>query len=254
MAPPASYVTDLSDLLDGRGEPAGAFGRYVGLLVEHGSVTPVGQHGPVAMTCANPARRRRCGSGLWVRRSSIAEIEWHCPRCDEHGLVYGWRRSRFDLSHAPAPRGREGAAGGAVRVEELDAVRRLDEHGRRTRRILAEAIDVGDGYCVLPAGYAELCELHDVAAAAAERARGRERRLLDRFAARVDALRTTLPEFSELPEEAVDLEQARRAGTPADVIAIAREIAAERGRDDVLIEDLLTAQEAWQDGRRPLVH
>ncbi len=51
-------------------------------------------------------------------------------------------------------------------------------------------------------------------------------------------------------ERPLDLEAARTA----DVIAIAREIAAERGRDAVELEDLVAAHPEWAAGPRAVVH
>ena len=64
----------------------------------------------------------------------------------------------------------------------------------------------------------------------------------------------TLPEFVEPWEPELDLAAAQYAGTPPEVIAIARELAAADGRDRLRPEDLAGAQSEYERGRRRVLH
>lgn len=79
-------------------------------------------------------------------------------------------------------------------------------------------------------------------------------RLLDRLAGRIDALRTTLPEFTQPQDVVLDLSPLENAGYSPELIALVRTIAAEHGRDVVLFEDFVEAEDAWKAGRRPRLH
>jgi hypothetical protein len=170
-----------------------------------------------------------------------------------NGVVHNWAGTRFDLSGLGAPK-TEGAQDAVVRVGELFAMRRLGRGVPALRRLLVEVMDLGEGYLSFWAGFAQLEELRNLAQQAADTARGEDRRFLDRFAARMDAFRTTLPDFLEPQEIPIDLAAAEKAGTPPDVIALAREVAAEHGRDEVMFEDIMAAEAAWKRGRRPALH
>lgn len=258
MSAPRTYVTDLTHFLDSDGNvvdgPAGKLARYLGLIVELGSVMDVGDGGLVPMFCSNPSRRRRCGSRLVVRRSSRESIEWECPTCGENGVIRNWFATRFGLGAARAMMPTAETADVVVRSDELWAMRRLGGGVPVLRRKLVEAMDFGGGYLMFHADHGDIEELRDLSSDAAGRAGGKDRRLLDRFAARMDAFRTTLREFIEPAEPPVDLAAIEDAGTRPEVIALAREIAAQQGRDEVMFDDLMDAELAYERGRRLLLH
>jgi hypothetical protein len=205
---PRCYITDITDLLDDRGRPvegrAGRIARYLGLVVEAGSVMEEGQGGYIPMRCANPSRRRLCSSQLVAARPSQDTVEWECPGCGERGLITNWSGTGFDLQTAPGVKPANEYRDIIVPLDELDAMRRLGDVSRALRRLLVEAVDVDERYLVFLAGEDELTLLRESARLAADRARGDDRRLLDRFAARMDTFITTLPSFmhgSENPSQ-----------------------------------------------------
>jgi hypothetical protein len=201
---PRSYITDISDLLDDRGHPvegrAGRIARYLGLVVEAGSVMKEGHGGYIPMRCANPARRKLCASQLLAARPSRDTVEWECPGCGERGLITNWVGTGFDLRTAPGMKRANEYRDIIVPLDELDAMRRLGDGSPALRRLLVEAVDVDERYLVFLAGEDELSLLLESAQLAADRTRGEDRRLLDRFAARMDAFITTLPSFIQGPD------------------------------------------------------
>jgi hypothetical protein len=257
MPRPRTYVSDLTHFLDERGQviegPLGKMGHYLGLIVEIGSVLPIGHGGLAPAHCASP-RRRRCGGRLVVARPEAERIEWECQTCGENGVISHWIATRFNLVSVPRVAQADVSSDPVVQLDELSAMRRLGGAPPTLRRLLAEAGDLGEGYFTFSAGFAHLEELRDLAASAAERARGEDRRLLDRFAARMDAFRTASPDFLEPEESPLDLQAVQEGGVSPKMIALARQIAAERGHDDVMFDDLLDARAAWDRGRRPVLH
>jgi hypothetical protein len=204
-----SYVTDITHLLDEHGRPvhgaAGSLARYLGLVVEAASVMIEGTGSYIPMRCANPARRKRCGEQLAAGIPSIGTIEWECPSCGECGLITGWSGTVYDLRAAPKAESRGERCDVVVPLDELDAARRYCDVPPVLRRLLVEATGVGEDYLFFFAGHEHLLQLRDSARVAADSARGADRRLLDRLAARVDAFMTTLPEFVEGDERPREL-------------------------------------------------
>jgi hypothetical protein len=127
-------------------------------------------------------------------------VEWECPGCGERGLITNWVGTGFDLRTAPGMKRANEYRDIIVPLDELDAMRRLGDGSPALRRLLVEAVDVDERYLVFLAGEDELLLLHESAQLAADRTRGEDRRLLDRFAARMDAFITTLPSFIQGPE------------------------------------------------------
>jgi hypothetical protein len=64
------------------------------------------------------------------------------------------------------------------------------------RQLMAGAIRVSDQHCFFLGHERDLARLKEFATIASNVARGEDRRLLDRFAARLDALVTTLASFT----------------------------------------------------------
>jgi hypothetical protein len=198
---PRSYVTDLTHFLDHAGElvdgPAGKLAGYLGLVVESASMMKAGQGGYIPLRCAQPGRRRRCAVQLTAARVARDCVEWQCQACGDSGSITNWSGTRFDLGPARELSLSDAQLDVIVPLDELDAMRRLGGGPRTLRQSLAEAIGIDDGYLFLPAGQAELTQLKQLSELAADEARGDDRRLLDRFAARMDAFITTLASFVE---------------------------------------------------------
>ncbi|MBW2460221.1 MAG: hypothetical protein JRH11_01160 [Deltaproteobacteria bacterium] len=262
MPRPRSYTSDLSHFLDPDGHlvggPAAKMASYLALIVEAGSVLEVGQGEAGAMPCSNPSRRKRCRGFVGVARSAADCIEWECFKCLENGTIRGWRHTLFDLgSSAPMER-TDGTVEAAVFYEELWAMRRLTLGliEPALRALLVRALAFRDGYVLFEADYDQLEGLADAAAEATGDARGLDRRFLDRFSARMDAFRTTLPLFTQPHPFDVDPgDDAADDGSFApEVVALAEEFAAKSGRGVASSEDLLEAEAAYLEGRRPLLH
>ncbi len=265
MPRPRSYTSDFSHFLDPNGHlvggPAAKMAGYLALVVEAASVLEVGQGDAGAMPCSNPSRRKRCRGFVGVARSTADCIEWECFKCRENGTVQGWRHTLFDLGSSGPMERTDGMVEVAVFYEELWAMRRLSLGliEPALRALLVRALDFHDGYVLFKADYDQLEGLAEAATEAADEARGLDRRFLDRFSARVDAFRTTLPLFTQPhpfdvnPD--VDPDDAADDGSFApEVVALAEEFAAKSGRGVASSEDLLEAEAAYLEGRRPLLH
>jgi hypothetical protein len=202
---PRNYVTDFLDLLDSKGQPgaghSGRLARYFGLVVEAGSVMKRGEGRYIPMRCGNPGRRKSCASQLIAARPEDGTVEWECPACGERGSVSNWSGTSFDLGSVRPVRMVEESRDVVVPLDELDAMRRLSYTPPQLRRLLVEAIGIGDNYLFFPASQDELIQLREYAQVSADESKGEDRRLLDRFAARIDAFITMLPEFTEVAEE-----------------------------------------------------
>ena len=198
---PRTYVTDIRHLLDDSGQPApgpaGDMARYLGRIIEAGSVIPVGKGRLAPLRCANPSHRRRCGGQLGVVVPSTGAIEWECIGCRERGVITNWTGTAFDLSQVAAPKPGDERVDLFAPLAELDAVLRRCELARPLRRLLLDASGVGDEYLFVLVDYGQLMELRAQTSRAAETVRGNDRPMLDRFTGRVDGLATTLSAFLE---------------------------------------------------------
>lgn len=198
---PRTYVTDIQHLLDDGGQPApgpvGEMARYLGRIIEAGTVMPVGKGRLAPLCCANPSHRRRCGGQLGVVIPSAGTIEWECIGCREHGVITNWTGTAYDLSQVAAPKSGDERVDLVAPLAELDAVLRRCELARPLRRLLLDASGIGDGYLFVHTDYGQLIDLRDATSRAAETVRGNDRRMLDRFIGRVDGLATTLSAFLE---------------------------------------------------------
>ena len=189
-------VTDISDLLDVDGQPVngptGRLARYLGLIIEAGSIMSEGEGGYVPMRCANPTRKRPCNAQLTASPTFQDHIEFECPSCGEQGLIVNWQGTCFDLTDAPELSHHPEHRDVVVQLDELDTMRRFGGLSPRLRRLLVEAASIGNNYLFFLAGHHELVQLREAARGAADRHKSGERRLLDRFCARMDAFITTL--------------------------------------------------------------
>jgi hypothetical protein len=150
----------------------------------------------IPVRCGNPVRRKRCDGQLTAGRAARESIEWACPLCGEAGQINNWAGSEFDLGPALENVAYEGQLEVLVPLEELHIMRRSGRGTRALRQLMAGAIRVSDKHCFFLAHDRELARLKEFAAMASNVARGEDRRLLDRFAARMDAFVTTLASFT----------------------------------------------------------
>jgi hypothetical protein len=198
------YVSDLTHFVDDQGRavsgPLGKLGRYLGLIVESASLMKEGATGYIPLRCGNPVRRKRCTGQLTAGLAARDSIEWACPLCGEAGHLTHWSGSEFDLGPARDLHVYEEPCEVLVPLDELDAIRRSGRGSRPLRQLLAEAIRVSDRHCFFLGSDRDLSRLKEYATIAANVARGEDRRLLDRFAARMDALTTTLGSFTGVDE------------------------------------------------------
>lgn len=196
---PRYYVSDLIHFVDDQGRavsgPLGKLGRYLGLIVESASLMREGHAGYIPMLCANPVRRKRCFSQLTGGLAGHDNIEWACPACGEAGHINHWTGTEFDLGPAIDLRAAESQLDVIVPLDELDAMRRTGRGARSMRQLMAEAIRISDKHCYVLGGERELGRLKELALVSADVARSEDRRLLDRFAARMDAHVTRLESF-----------------------------------------------------------
>lgn len=206
---PRTYVTDIQHLLDASGEPlpgaGGDMARYLGCIIEAGSVVPVGKGRLVPLRCANPSHRRRCGRQLGVAVPSAGTIEWECIGCRERGVITNWAGTGFDLSQVPMREPGDDQADLIAPLAELDAVLRWCDLARPLRRLLLNASGMGEEYLFVFADYPQLIALRDAASKAADCTIKDDRRILDRFTGRADALATTLSSFLEADDTQSDL-------------------------------------------------
>lgn len=128
---------------------------------------------------AAPCDDPKCGGRLGVRRIGAA-CEWFCASCASSGAVLGWQQSRWDFTELEQEDEVDRSdALVFARLEELDAVRRhsLPPELRFPLALAAAHAD----YVIVSFAERELVELLEVL----EERTGE--RLVDRFAARVDA-------------------------------------------------------------------
>lgn len=193
------YASDLAHFVDDQGRavsgPLGKLGRYLGLIVESASLLKQGHARHIAIRCCNPVRRKRCTGQLIASLAAHDNIEWSCPACGEAGHITNWVGSEFDLGPGQDVHVFDTQRDMVVPLDELDAMRRTGRGSRAMRQRLAEAIRVSDHHCYFLGSEHELARLKEYALVSANVARGEDRRLLDRFAARIDAHITTLASF-----------------------------------------------------------
>jgi hypothetical protein len=194
------YVSDLTHFVDDQGRavsgPLGKLGRYLGLIVESASLMKEGHTDYIPLLCGNPVRRKRCTGQLTAGHAARDSVEWACPLCGEAGHLTNWSGSEFDLGPAREALAYDGQTEVLVPLDELDAMRRSGRGSRSLRQLMAEAIRVSDRHCFFLAQTRELTRLKEYAAIASDVGRGEDRRLLDRFGARMDALVTTFASFT----------------------------------------------------------
>jgi len=172
-------VIDLRTYLDRTGEPRPEHAVEAGWLGSIIEVVTACRMGARWERGAVPCDDPQCVGRMGVRRIGDA-CEWFCASCAGSGAVLGWRQTRWDLTEAE--RADEVDRSDALvfaRLDELAATRR-QPLGRELRLALALAAAHAD-YVVVSFSEGELAELLD----ALDEHAGE--RLVDRFAARLDA-------------------------------------------------------------------
>jgi hypothetical protein len=126
-----------------------------------------------------------CDCTLALRRTGDA-CEWYCSSCATFGAIVGWRGSRWDLGEV-AGRDESDRTEAAIftRVDELESVRccALSQPLKLTLALATMQAD----YVVVTCAERELPELLCALEDAASSTPPAERRLIDRFVARVDS-------------------------------------------------------------------
>jgi hypothetical protein len=138
-----------------------------------------------------------CGAPVALRRTGDA-CEWYCPGCATFGAIVGWRGSRFDLSELQ--RVEDGERADAVifaRLDELDSVRRCSlSQGLKLTLALAT---MHTDYVVVTCAERELSELLCALEEVIGKVSAADRRLVDRFVARVDSALLACEAQAEAP-------------------------------------------------------
>jgi len=138
-----------------------------------------------------------CGASVALRRTGDA-CEWYCPGCATFGAIVGWRGSRYDLTDLQ--RVDDNDRSDAViftRLDELDSVRRCPLPAG-LKLTLALATMHAD-YVVVTCAERELSELLCGLEEVIGRVSAVDRRLVDRFVARVDAALLACEAHSDAP-------------------------------------------------------
>lgn len=138
-----------------------------------------------------------CGAPVALRRTGDA-CEWYCPGCATFGAIVGWRNGRYDLSDVPRAEDSEHPdAAVFTRIDELDSVRRCSlSQGLRLTLALAT---LHSDYVVVTCAERELSELLCALEEVIGKVSPVDRRLVDRFVARVDAALLACEANAEAP-------------------------------------------------------
>jgi hypothetical protein len=138
-----------------------------------------------------------CGAPVALRRTGDA-CEWYCPGCATFGAIVGWRGSRYDLTDMQ--RGDDNDRVDAViftRLDELDSVRRCPlPPGLKLTLALAT---LHSDYVVVSCAERELSELLCGLEEIIGKVSAIDRRLVDRFVARVDSALLACEAQAEAP-------------------------------------------------------
>jgi hypothetical protein len=167
---------------------------WLGSIVEVVTACGVGTRWERAIVRCDEAS---CDSAIALRRTGDA-CEWYCPSCATFGAIVGWRGSRWDLSDvADSDQSDRTEAAIFTRLDELECVRRC-KLAQPLKLTLALATPQAD-YVVVTCAERELSELLCALEEANSASQSADRRLVDRFVARVDAALLACEARSELP-------------------------------------------------------
>jgi hypothetical protein len=178
-------VVELKRLLDPRGRALPACGEdvaWLGSLLEILSACRVGNRWERAAVRCETAD---CNGPMALRRIGDA-CEWFCASCTASGAVVGWRGTVWDLTALEqADAVDRSDAFVFARLDELEVVRRVNLP-RSLRLTLALAQAQAD-YVIVPCALNELGELTTAIEPFLPHMPVADRRLADRFLARLDA-------------------------------------------------------------------
>jgi hypothetical protein len=178
-------VVELKRLLDPRGRALPACAEdvaWLGGLLEILSACRVGARWERAATRCETSD---CNGPIALRRIGDA-CEWFCAACTASGAVVGWRGTVWDLTVVEQADSTDRSdAFVFTRLDELDVVRRTNLP-RELRLTLALAQAHAD-YVIVPCALAELSELSAAIEPFLPHMPVADRRLADRFLARLDA-------------------------------------------------------------------
>ena len=167
---------------------------FLGAIVEVVTACGVGTNWERSIVrCDEP----RCDSALALRRTGDA-CEWYCPSCATFGAVVGWRNGRFDLAEVLADDDSHRTdAAIFARLDELDAVRRCSLPPRLKLTLALASLQAD--FVVVTCAERELSELLCGLEEAIGRMPQGDRRLIDRFVARVDSALLACETRREVP-------------------------------------------------------
>ncbi len=168
--------------------------RWLGGIVEVVTACAVGGRWERAIVRCDDVS---CASLVALRRTGDA-CEWYCPSCATFGAVVGWRGSRFDLTEVRRLDDSERSdAAVFTRSDELECVRACNL-SQRLKLTLALATPQAD-HVVVTCAERELSELLCALEEVIGKVAPAERRLVDRFVARVDAALLACEAHAEAP-------------------------------------------------------
>jgi hypothetical protein len=168
--------------------------RWLGGIVEVVTACAVGGRWERAIVRCDDGS---CASVVALRRTGDA-CEWYCPSCATFGAVVGWRGSRFDLTEVRRLDDSDRSdATIFTRIDELECVRAVNL-SQRLKLTLAQATPQAD-YVVVTCAERELSELLCALEEVIGKVPAAERRLVDRFVARLDAALLACEAHAEAP-------------------------------------------------------
>jgi hypothetical protein len=172
-------VIDLRPYLDASGAPRSEHARevhWLGSVVEIITACRTGSRWErAAVPCDDP----RCGGRVGVRRIGDA-CEWFCATCASSGAVLGWRTTRWDLTQLEQQ--------DDIDRSDVIVFTRLDELHAARRHVVTAELRLPLALAAAHADYVivSFCERELLELLEALEGRSSER-LVDRFAARLDA-------------------------------------------------------------------
>jgi hypothetical protein len=190
-------VVDIRRLIGSRSDHWEAGARelsWLGSIIEVVTACSIGTRWERAIVRCDEAS---CDSAIALRRTGDA-CEWYCPSCATFGAIVGWRGSRWDLGEvAESDQSDRTEAAIFTRLDELECVRHC-KLAQPLKLTLALARPQAD-YVVVTCAERELSELLCALEEASSATQPADRRLVDRFVARVDAALLACEARSELP-------------------------------------------------------
>ena len=187
-------IRKLGNVRNDREEAAARELSWLGGIVEVVTACGVGDRWERAIVRCDEVT---CGMPVALRRTGDA-CEWYCPGCATFGAIVGWRGSRYDLGELQRAEDEERAEAAIfTRLDELDSVRRCPL-AQGLKLTLALATLHAD-YVVVTCAERELSELLCGLEEVIGKVSAIDRRLVDRFVARVDSALLACEAHAEAP-------------------------------------------------------